>query len=100
MDMTAVYRIALLDGIADDAFIKHMREHVFSQANALKLTRTTSGFEHDLWKIEESPRHFAWLATVHLVSGHKYDFHQWETVQSHVKDFGHLIAIEAYTHAA
>lgn len=99
MDMTAVYRITLLDGVSGDAFIQHMRE-VFAKVDALKLTRTTSGFEHRLLQAAEAPGQFAWLATVHLVNDRKYDFHQWETVQAHVKEFGRLTGIDSYTHAA
>jgi hypothetical protein len=100
MEMMGVYRIELEDGAAEDRFVSHMKETVFQTVGALQLTRVTSGFDHELLKVDASPRQYAWFAKAHLVGDHKYDFHQWKAVQEHVKDYGKLVAIESYTLAA
>src|SRR5690349_10207563 len=100
MEMMGVYRIELQDGAAEERFVAHMRDSVFQKSGALQLTRVTSGFDHELLRVEASPRHYAWFAKVHLVGDHKYDFNQWEAVQQHVKEYGTLVSIESYTLAA
>jgi hypothetical protein len=95
--MTGIYRIALLPGADERAFVKHMRDVVFKNPNALQLTRITRGFEHRLLKMHGDLRLYAWQATVDLQTDSGYDFAQNAHVQKSIQEFGVLIGVEAYT---
>ena len=97
MTMTGVYRIALLPTADEQKFVKHMTTVVFETPGALQLTRTTTGFDHRLLKINSELRQYAWQATVHLMTDAPYNFVQYERVQEAIKKFGVLIGLETYT---
>jgi hypothetical protein len=98
MRMTGVYRIALLPGAEEQAFVKHMTNVVFKNPSALQLTRITRSFEHRLLVLQGDLRQYAWLATVDLQTDAGYDFAQNSSVQESIRDFGVLIGVEAYTY--
>jgi hypothetical protein len=92
--MTGIYRIALLPGVDEKLFVDHMVNEVF---DVLQLTRITSAFTHTLLVAKTSPRQFAWIVTVTLVTEQGYDFDQNnQRIQESVAKFGLLIATETY----
>jgi hypothetical protein len=93
-----VYHIDLLETADEGAFAVHMAEKVFKSVKILQLTRTTSGFNHKLLKRTGGARQFAWLVTVHLVSGPGYDFEQnVERLQASLENFGVVKGVDTYT---
>ena len=98
MEMSGVYRFALLAKADEEGFIKHMTDVVFKNPSALQLTRTTTGFTHRLLKAAGPFRQYAWHVTVDLMTDAPYDFGQnIERVQRSIEAFGVLIGVEAYT---
>ncbi len=98
MMMTGMYRIALLPGADEKAFVSHMQDEVFKDPNALQSTRNTRGFQHQLLKVDGNLRQYCWQATADLQTNAGYDFAQEAQVQKWVQDFGVLIGVESYTH--
>jgi hypothetical protein len=109
MIMTGLFRFAVHPGVDAAAFEQHMAE-LFTEADALQLTRITTGFDHKLlavtYRTPGSPepitpvpgRQYIWKVEVNLHTDSGYDFHaNAERVQERVADFATLIALEAYT---
>jgi len=92
--MTGIYRVALFPDADEQKFVDHMVKNVF---NVLQLTRITRSFTHSLLAARSDFRHYAWVATVDLVTDHGYDFDQNnERIQKGIADFGLLIGTETY----
>ena len=99
MLITGQFRIALLPGTDQQAFIEHMKNVVFTGPGVLQLTRITRSFDHQL--LEGSMRQYVWQTTVDLVTDAGYNFlENAERVQASVEAFGVLIHIEAFTNVA
>jgi hypothetical protein len=100
MTMTGIYRIELSKNASEEAFVKHMKDDVFTLADALQLTRTTTGMDHELLKSESHARQYHWRARVYLMTNAKYNFDQEERINEHIRGFGKLVGLEVYMHAA
>lgn len=100
MTMIGIYRIELAPGASEEAFVKHMRENVFTKGDALPATRITRGFAHELLRVEGDAPRYAWKAEVDLMTDRPYTFPQPESIQEHVKDFGKPTGLDVYRHAA
>ena len=109
MLMVGLFRFALLPHAEPESFEAHMRDEVFD-GPALQLTRTTSGFDHQLLLASlrrsgddglHSPHpgtQYLWQVTVNLMTDSGYDFEQNAArVQEQVAQFAVLIGVESYT---
>jgi hypothetical protein len=110
MLMTGFYRLALHPSADPKAFEHHLTTAVFTQPDALQLTRITRSFSHHLLAATHrtpggsgpvnpypGPQ-YLWEAKVELQTSSGYDFHEnADRVQRHVVQFATLIAVEAYT---
>jgi hypothetical protein len=110
MMMTGFYRLALHPGADAKAFEDHLTTEVFTDPNALQLTRITRNFSHQLLAatyrtpggsnlINPHPGpQYVWEAKVDLQTPSGYDFREnADRVQRHVAQFATLVAIDAYT---
>jgi len=95
--MTGMFRIALLPSADEGAFASRMMD-VFKKADALQLTRITSGFTHTLLKKSSDVREYVWEARVELVTDHPYNFAEnLERVQKSVDGFGVVSGLDIYS---
>jgi len=95
--MTGMFRIALLPSADEGAFASRMMD-VFKKADALQLTRITSGFTHTLLKKSSDVREYVWEARVELVTDHPYNFAEnLERVQKSIEGLGVVSGLEIYS---
>ncbi len=97
MIKTGQFRMVLLPGADTEAFVAHMKESVFTHANALQLTRITRSFSHQL--LDAGNGQYVWQSVVDLQTDAGYDFvGQADGVQAAVADFAILIGADELVH--
>ena len=98
MKMKGIYRIALLPGTDESAFVKHMTDTVFTNPSAVQLTRITRGITHQLLKGRSEFREYAWFVIVDLMTDHGYDFAQnVERMGKAIDGMAVVIGLDVYT---
>jgi hypothetical protein len=96
MTVTGMYRITLMPGVDEQAFVTHMTTVAFHSSATIQPTRITRAFEHRLLKPQGDFRQFIWLVTAELVTDHGYDFEgNREGVQGSIAAFGVLTGIDS-----
>jgi hypothetical protein len=109
MIMIGMFHFALLPGADPTAFEQRMRGDVFTDPNALQLTRITERFHHDLAR-ERVRRpgdddfsnpgpaiHYVWIATVDLTTSSGYDFEEnAPAIQERVAELAVLTAVDSF----
>jgi hypothetical protein len=74
MKMTGLFHLTLLPSTDAAKFERQITEVAFANVGVMQLTRTTSGFDHRLFKRNGELRQYVWQAEVTLMTDHPYDF--------------------------
>lgn len=92
------YRITLLPGADEAAFVARMTEELFNDPSLLGATRITRGISNTLLRRQGEWPEFVWQARVDQMNDRDYDFgdDNLERVRQGIAAFGVVTGLEVY----